>query len=148
MTIGAQATIWIVVLAALWLGLAVAVAIVAARRLRLAESVLDTARHQAALLASAPARPAAVARDGSLSADPSLLRDLGLSAAPRRIADLCADDAGIRVEDAKALQASVDTARETALPFVAKVRVVPSALSGDGPLVGAAALVHRSAHVS
>jgi glucokinase len=28
--------------------------------------------------------------------------------------------------------------------FVTKVRVVPSALSGDGPLVGAAALIHRS----
>lgn len=31
-------------------------------------------------------------------------------------------------------------------PFVAKVRVIASALSGDGPLIGAAALVHR-AHV-
>ncbi len=29
-------------------------------------------------------------------------------------------------------------------PFVAKVRVVPSALSGDGPLIGAAALIHRA----
>lgn len=42
-----------------------------------------------------------------------------------------------------------DTIRERApFPFVAKVRVVPSALSGDGPLVGAAALVHRAAHRS
>jgi glucokinase len=29
-------------------------------------------------------------------------------------------------------------------PFVTKVRVVPSALSDDGPLIGAAALVHRT----
>ncbi|MBX3098061.1 MAG: ROK family protein [Salinibacterium sp.] len=29
-------------------------------------------------------------------------------------------------------------------PFVAKVRVIPSGLSGDGPLIGAAALVHRA----
>lgn len=29
-------------------------------------------------------------------------------------------------------------------PFVAKVRVVPSALSADGPLIGAAALIHRA----
>ena len=28
--------------------------------------------------------------------------------------------------------------------FVTKVRVVPSGLSGDGPLIGAAALIHRS----
>jgi glucokinase len=32
----------------------------------------------------------------------------------------------------------------TAFDFVRKVRVVPSALSGDGPLIGAAALVHRA----
>lgn len=33
----------------------------------------------------------------------------------------------------------------TEFGFVRKVHVVPSALSGDGPLVGAAALVHRAA---
>jgi glucokinase len=33
-------------------------------------------------------------------------------------------------------------------PFVAKVRVIPSGLSGDGPLIGAAALVHRAGMVS
>ncbi|MFP7760008.1 ROK family protein [Marisediminicola sp. LYQ134] len=31
--------------------------------------------------------------------------------------------------------------------FVTKVRVVPSALSSDGPLIGAAALVHRESHI-
>ena len=35
-------------------------------------------------------------------------------------------------------------AERTAFAFVRKVRVVPSGLSGDGPLIGAAALVHRS----
>ncbi len=41
-----------------------------------------------------------------------------------------------------------DTIQERApFPFVAKVRVVPSGLSGDGPLLGAAALVHRAHHV-
>ena len=35
-----------------------------------------------------------------------------------------------------------------AFPFVAKVRVVPSGLSGEGPLIGAAALVHRAELVS
>jgi glucokinase len=34
-------------------------------------------------------------------------------------------------------------AERTAFAFVTKVRVVPSGLSGDGPLIGAAALVHR-----
>jgi glucokinase len=42
-----------------------------------------------------------------------------------------------------------DTIQErAAFPFVAKVRVVPSGLSGDGPLLGAAALVHRAHHLS
>jgi glucokinase len=35
-------------------------------------------------------------------------------------------------------------AARTAFGFVTKVKVVPSALSGDGPLIGAAALVFRS----
>ncbi len=46
-----------------------------------------------------------------------------------------------------------DIIRETiqersAFPFVTKVRVVASGLSGEGPLIGAAALIHRRAHVS
>lgn len=39
-------------------------------------------------------------------------------------------------------------AKRAPFPFVAKVRVVPSGLSGDGPLIGAAALVHRGEMVS
>jgi glucokinase len=35
-------------------------------------------------------------------------------------------------------------AKRAPFPFVAKVRVVPSGLSGDGPLIGASALVHRA----
>ncbi|MEQ1737524.1 MAG: ROK family protein, partial [Rhodoglobus sp.] len=36
----------------------------------------------------------------------------------------------------------------SSFPFVTKVRVVPSALSGEGPLIGAAALIHRGSLVS
>lgn len=39
-------------------------------------------------------------------------------------------------------------AKRAPFPFVAKVRVIPSGLSGEGPLIGAAALVHRADHVS
>lgn len=39
-------------------------------------------------------------------------------------------------------------AERAAFPFVTKVRVIPSALSGEGPLIGAAALVHRAHLVS
>jgi len=39
-------------------------------------------------------------------------------------------------------------AKRAPFPFVAKVSVVASALSGEGPLIGAAALVHRATLVS
>ena len=39
-------------------------------------------------------------------------------------------------------------AERAPFPFVAKVRVIPSGLSGEGPLIGAAALVHRAAFVA
>lgn len=39
-------------------------------------------------------------------------------------------------------------AKRAPFPFVAKVRVIPSGLSGEGPLIGAAALVHRAALVA
>jgi len=35
-------------------------------------------------------------------------------------------------------------ARRTEFDYATRVRVVPSALSGDGPLIGAAALIHRA----
>ena len=38
--------------------------------------------------------------------------------------------------------------QRSAFPFVTKVRVVPSALSGEGPLIGAAALIHLRSQVS
>ncbi len=87
----------------LWIGLATLLAILAARRMRLAETVLDAARHHAALLERAPARPVAVAGDGSLAADPQLLRDLGMHKAPKRLVDLAAGKAGLLSEDVDAL---------------------------------------------
>ena len=39
-------------------------------------------------------------------------------------------------------------AARAAFPFIAKVRVVPSGLGGDGPLIGAGALIHRAAFAS
>ena len=39
-------------------------------------------------------------------------------------------------------------AKRAPFPFVAKVKVIPSGLSGEGPLIGAAALVHRADHVA
>ena len=44
------------------------------------------------------------------------------------------------------VRAAVD--ERTVFEFARRVRVVPSALSGDGPLIGAAALIHRAALVA
>ena len=73
----------IALLALMWLGIAVAVAIGAARRLHLADQVLDAARANARLLELMPARPLLVGADGRIEADAILLRDLGLEASPK-----------------------------------------------------------------
>ncbi|MGO4689367.1 ROK family protein [Glaciibacter sp. 2TAF33] len=39
-------------------------------------------------------------------------------------------------------------AERTEFPFATRVRLVPSALSGEGPLIGAAALIHRAGLVA
>ena len=47
----------LIILGLLWLGVAAAIAILAARRLRLAEQVVEAARGNAMLLERTPARP-------------------------------------------------------------------------------------------
>lgn len=48
-----------------------------------------------------------------------------------------------RVSPALFEHARAAVAERAAFPFVSRVRIVPSGLSGEGPLIGAAALVHR-----
>lgn len=111
-----------VALGLLWVGLATVIAVLAARRLQIAESVLETARHHADLLERTPARPLAVDAEGRVSADPQLIKELGLGAEPSHLADLSCGDAGLRPDDAAALASEVQSARESALPFDTKVR--------------------------
>jgi hypothetical protein len=82
-------------LALLWLAIAVVIAIAAARRFRLAQTVLGAARANAALLEAAPARPLLVRPDLRLEADARLLRDLGFKKAPARLSDLAGKDRGM-----------------------------------------------------
>src|SRR5687767_2190950 len=67
---------------ALWILVAVALSLIAARRVARAGSVIDTARSMASLLEVAPARPLLVHPDGRIEADPRLLRELGLGKSP------------------------------------------------------------------
>jgi signal transduction histidine kinase len=115
-------TIWIVALALLWLALAVAITIAAARRFRLAEEVLGAARANATLLELMPARPLIIRPDQRIEADAQLIRDLGLHEQPTRLKELAGNDSGIVREDLEALNEEVDAARASAGRVARKVR--------------------------
>ena len=123
---GPAAVIVIAALALLWVGVAIALSLAAAKRFRLAEKVLGAARANAALLDISPARPLIVRGDGRIDTDPHLVRELGLKSAPKAIADLHGNDSGLVAEDLDALAAAVETARVSASRIAAKVRVAGS----------------------
>src|SRR5207244_568712 len=74
----------IIALALLWLGIAAAIAFVAARRFALAEQVLGAARSNATLLQLTPARPLVVRPDGRIAADARVLPGPSLAPPPER----------------------------------------------------------------
>ncbi|MFL6726200.1 MAG: ATP-binding protein [Sphingomicrobium sp.] len=113
--------------AILWLGIAAAIALVSARRLRLAQQVLDAARANARLLELMPARPLVVRADHSVEADAQLMRELGLTGNPQTIAELVGNDSGIAPTDLEALASEIESARASATRFSRKVRVHGSA---------------------
>ena len=115
-------TIWIVALAVLWLTLAVAITIAAARRFRLAEEVLGAARANATLLELTPARPLLIRPDQRMEADVQLVRDLGLEGQPTRLKELVSNDSGIVREDLEALNEDINAARASAGRVARKVR--------------------------
>ncbi|MFL6725903.1 MAG: histidine kinase, partial [Sphingomicrobium sp.] len=108
------ASIAIVGLALLWLGIAAAIAVAGARRYRLAQQVLDAATANARLIAVMPARPLLVRPDQRVEADRQLLRDLGLKKEPTKLSELCGNDSGILEEDLDALTAEVVAAQASA----------------------------------
>ncbi|MFL6776972.1 MAG: PAS-domain containing protein [Sphingomicrobium sp.] len=103
----------IAALALLWLVIAIAIAILAARRFRIAEQLIETAQANARLLQLMPARPLLVRADQTIEADEQLMRDLGLSGSPRMLAALAGNDSGIAPEDLDALAADVEAAQAT-----------------------------------
>jgi PAS domain-containing protein len=111
----------------LWLAVAAAIAIIAARRFRLAETVLDAARSNAALLERNPARPLVVLSDDRVDADAQLLRDLGLHHEPRRLVEMVGNVSGIAPDDLVALKEDIETARISGGSVVRKVRANGSA---------------------
>ncbi len=124
---GSAAIYAAVALAVLWLGIAVAISVIAARRFRLAESVLTSARANAALLEATPARPLVSYPDGRIEADPKLLRELGLTAEPKGLADLAGSEAGIEPKDLESLNEAIIAARVSAGRLARKVHALNSA---------------------
>ena len=113
-------TYWIVALALLWLALAASIAVLAARRFRLAEDVLGAARANAAMLELTPARPLVFRADRRIEADARLVRELGLQGSPSRLAELSGNDSGIAAEDLDALAGEIEAARVSAAGFRAR----------------------------
>ncbi len=103
-----------VALALLWLFIAVAMAIIAARRFKLAQQVLAAAQANARLLAQTPARPLLVHPDGRIEADAQLIRDLGLETSPAALSDLAGNDSGLQAADLEELAADIEVARTSA----------------------------------
>ncbi|HET6536103.1 MAG TPA: histidine kinase, partial [Sphingomicrobium sp.] len=132
----------IVALALLWLAVGVLLAMTAARRLRLVESILGAARSNAALLEISPARPLVVHPDGSIECDPLLLRDLGVQREPKGLPDLAGEGSGIAADDLQSLISDVEAARTSGGRVERKVRVNGSARifdvrGGPAPAPGA-----------
>jgi len=101
-------------LALLWLFIAVAISVIAARRFRLAQQVLEAAQANARLLEVMPARPLLIRVDGKIEADGHLLRDLGLQSRPVSLADLAGNESGIAPDDFKALATDIEVAQASA----------------------------------
>ncbi|MEO7564804.1 MAG: ATP-binding protein [Sphingomicrobium sp.] len=117
----------IIILGLLWLGVTAAIAVMAARRLRLAGLVIDAARTNAMLLERTPARPLLVMPDLRIDADGQLLRDLGIRGRPARLADLGGDDFGVLEDDLNRLTESVETARLSGGNISLKLSCIDSA---------------------
>jgi signal transduction histidine kinase len=126
--VGALATTGFIAaaLAALWILIAAALSIVAARRVRDADRVLSAARSLQTLVDLSPARPMVVRADGAIEADSRLLREIGVEAAPRSLSDLGGTQSGLDRADLEALDKSIRDAAMSGTKFQSQVRLAGS----------------------
>jgi signal transduction histidine kinase len=139
MSASGETILAIAAVALLWLGIAAAIAVVAARRFQLAQQVLAAAQVNARLLELMPTRPLVVRPGMRVEADEQLLRELGLNAQPRTLADLTGEDGGIDPQDLDALAADVATAQASGSRVSRTVRANGSSRTFDvrgGPAPG------------
>ena len=114
---------WIVLaIAGLWLAIAAALLVIAARRVRDANALVGSARSLASLLEVAPARPLLVRSNGSLDADTRLARELGFERPPTSWNDLAGNDHGLVGDDVHALREAVEGAALSGTSLQVQVR--------------------------
>ena len=113
-------------LAALWIVIAAALSIVAARRLRDATNVISGARSLQNLLQLSPGRPLVVLPDGSIQVDERLLREIGFERAPKRLSGLAGKDRGLVADDLTELEKQVRDAAISGGKVECQVRVAVS----------------------
>ena len=114
MSASGEINLAIAALALLWLGIAAAIAVIAARRFRLAQQILNAAQANARLLELTPARPLVVRPGKRVEVDEQLTRDLGLESRPGTLDELAANGSGIDREDLNALAAEIEAAQASA----------------------------------
>ena len=113
----------VIVIAAIWLVIAAALAILAAKRLRRAQSVLDGARKMRSLLEAAPARALVVYPDGKVELDGQLARELGLDAEIRKLSDLAGSGRGFEPDDVEALKPEIEDVKLGGAPIRRQLRM-------------------------
>jgi signal transduction histidine kinase len=109
--VGVKAAEAIILIAVLWLAIAAALSILAARRLRRAQNILGAAQTMRSLLDAAPSRAMLVHPDGRVELDGRLLRELGLSRPPATWADLAGDETGFDREAWAKLAGEIEEVR-------------------------------------
>ena len=114
MTASGETIVAIATMGLLWLGIAAAISVLAARRFGLAQQVLDAAQANARLIELMPARPLVVRPSQRVEADAQLLRDLGLETHPTKLAELSSTETGIEKDDLAALAADIEIAQASA----------------------------------
>jgi signal transduction histidine kinase len=124
-TLGTTAAI-AAALAALWIVIAAALSVIAARRLRDATRVISAARSLQSLLQLSPGRPLVVLSDGTIEIDERLLREIGIERAPKRLAGLAGGGRGLVAEDLAELEKQVRDATISGGQIQCLVRVAGS----------------------
>jgi signal transduction histidine kinase len=113
-------------LAVVWILIAGALSVIAARRIRDASTVISAARSLQSLLDLSPGRPLVVRADGQIEADQRLLREIGIDKQPARLTDLAGEEHGLVGEDVDALAAQVTQSAVSGERLLGQVRVCGS----------------------